>query len=279
MTGLSEPQDVIVVEVDGLTIEGPGRSRSYVHALGRGLAEPFMVQLFRQVVRPGASVLDIGAFLGQYSLLAAQLVGPTGRVYSFEPDPRNYPFLVRNLERNGLGDRVVAVPSAVADRAGTQDLFIDPNVGSGSSLAFRRRRRVAAMPVTCVAIDEFLDESAVADVIKLDVEGGEVRALRGMERTIRRGSPKLVLFVECFPEGLRAAGTSAPELIRQLEALGFTVLVIDERRRRLLPLSSRSSLLWYLKFLLYLGLNSLVLANLLCVRNANHPALANHLEL
>src|SRR3989442_1286340 len=181
MTGLTDKQDAMVVEFDGLMIEGPSHSRSYLERLRGGLEESFMVSLFRMLIRPGATVLDIGAFLGQYSLPAAQQVGSTGRVYAFEPDSRNYPYLVRNLERNSLRDRVVTVPFAVGDKDETRTLFLDPVYWNESSIAFRRRGRMMPVSVRCVTLDEFLGKSLVVDVVKLDVEGGELRALSGME--------------------------------------------------------------------------------------------------
>lgn len=264
----------MTVEFDGFFIEGSIGSRSYLQALREGSAESFMGSLFARLVKTGMVVLDVGAFLGQYSLLAARRVGPTGQVYAFEPDPRNFPFLMRNLQRNALSDRVVVLPYAVADRPGEQTLFLDPAVGSGSSLFFRRRQNVSGTPVTCVALDEFLDASVVVDVIKLDVEGGELRALNGMEKTVQRGSPRLVMFVECFPKGLRSAGASPRALVGRLEGLGFSVLVIDERRGRLFPIRSNTGSLWW--FNLFLGLNSLVLANFLCIRTTDHSTLAEY---
>lgn len=257
----------MMIEADGFAIEGSTASRSYLEALRDGKAEAFMSRLFRQAVKPGMNVVDVGAFLGQYTLLAAQQVGPRGHVYAFEPDPRTVPFLERNLERNGLRDRVTTVPHAVAERSGLKTLNLDPEVGSGSSLFFRRRRSVDGTSVRCVALDEFLDPGIVVDVVKLDVEGGELRALQGMEQTIRRASARLTMFVECFPRGLHSAGASTRALVERLEALGFTVSVIDERRGRLFPIKSGAGSLWHARFQLYLGLNSLLLSNLLCVRS------------
>ena len=257
-------RDTVTVEVGGFSIEGPARAGRTLQALCNGSAEPFMAELFERALSPGMVVLDVGAFLGRYSLIAARRVGPTGRVYAFEPDPRNLPFLAKNIAMNGMSDCVTAFPYAVADRSGTQALFLDPEEGSGSSLFFRRRPRAAATPVQCVALDEFLEESVAVDVIKLDVEGGEFWALRGMERTIERGSPRMAIFLECFPRGLRSAGASTWALLQWLERFGFSVLVIDERRRRLFPIKPTNQQLWRLYFNLLLPLGFWV--NLMCVR-------------
>lgn len=262
----------MIVSVDGLAIEGSETSRSYLEALGKGSVEPVTTALFRRAVEPGMVVVDVGAFLGQYSLLAARQVGDAGKVFAFEPDPRNFTFLARNVERNGLADRISAVPKAISDRTGEMTLYLDPDVGSGSSIVFRRRRGVATATVSTLTLDEFLGHNITPDVIKLDIEGGEVRALDGMAETLQRAKPDLAMFVECFPKALRSAGAGVHGLIQRLERFGFRVYVIDEGRRRLLPITVGRSSLW--SFYLYLGLHSLLVANFMCVRRKDHPLLA-----
>jgi FkbM family methyltransferase len=262
----------MLVIVDGLTIEGGEASRSYLEALAEGSLEPTTTALFRGAVQPGMVVVDVGAFLGQYSLPAARAVGPTGKVVAFEPDPRNFAYLVKNVERNGLSDRVKTVPQAVTDRTGETTLYLDPEVGSGSSVVFRRRRAVATETVPTVRLDDALGHSISPDVIKLDIEGGEVSALDGMAETIRGAKPDLAMFIECFPKALRTApGAGVHALVQRLERLGFRVYVIDEGPRRLFPITTRRSSLW--SFYVYLGLHSLLVANFLCVRTNDHPLL------
>lgn len=261
----------MLVTVDGLTIEGGEASRSYLEALAKGSVEPTTTALFRRAVQPGMVVVDVGAFLGQYSLLAAWAVGPTGKVVAFEPDPRNFAYLVKNVERNGLSDRVKTVPQAVTDRTGETTLYLDPEVGSGSSVVFRRRRAVATETVSTVRLDDALGHSISPDVIKLDIEGGEVSALDGMAETIRGAKPDLAMFIECFPKALRTAGAGVHALVQRLERLGFRVYVIDEGPRRLFPITTRRSSLW--SFYVYLGLHSLLVVNFLCVRTNDHPLL------
>lgn len=106
------------VEVDGLHLHGTAAHRPYLEAVLRREREVLMAELFRRAVHPGAVVLDLGAFVGYFALLAARESGPEGRVYAFEPDPRDRPWLERNVEANGLGDRVDVVPMAVSDHSG-----------------------------------------------------------------------------------------------------------------------------------------------------------------
>ncbi len=241
----------LFVEYDGFRIRGSVEHRGFLSGLREGSYEPFMTNLFKSAIRPGMVVLDIGAYLGQYTLLAARLVGSGGRVFAFEPDPLSYRFLVKNIQGNGFSDRVTPVSRAVSDRTGTYPFFsFDPDP-SQSSLLFAQdgvRRTV----VDCVALDEFLDERLVVDVIKMDIEGAEILALSGMERTIAHGSRGLTMFVEYSPGRQRAAGSSGAALIDRLEGFGFSVLLINEAERRLSPIDS--------------SLESVEWGNLYCVR-------------
>lgn len=262
----------MIVTVDGLTIEGGESARSYLQSLEKGSVEPTTTSLFRRAVQPGMVVVDVGAFLGQYSLLAARQVGDAGKVFAFEPDPRNFPFLLKNVQRNGFADRIRTVPQAVSDRAGEVSFYLDPQVGSGSSLVFQRRRDAVTEIVRTVSLDEFLGDSITPDLIKLDIEGGEIRALEGMAETVRRAGTRLTMFVECFPKALRRSG-GARRLVEWLEDMGFQIYVIDEGGKRLLPITASRSSLW--KFQLYLGLHSLLVVNFLCVRSRDHLLLAH----
>src|SRR5215210_3622928 len=89
--------DSITVKVDGLAIEGPMASRRVLSQIKAGTLEPFEAALFVNAIRPGMTVLDIGANIGYYTLLAARKVGPAGNVFAFEADPRTASSLQRNL--------------------------------------------------------------------------------------------------------------------------------------------------------------------------------------
>jgi len=262
------------LEVDGFSIEGPMRARLTKEEMLKRWPEPYTVELFRRVVKPGMTVLDIGAFLGEYTLLAARQVGSTGRVYSFEPEPVNFSFLLRNIDRNALSNIVSALPYAVAEKSGTKTFFLEPDEGSGSSLFFQRQREATKVPVECVALDAFLDESLVVDIIKVDIEGGEVAALGGMEQTIRRGGQDLVMFVECFPRGLQSAGTTPRALVTRLETLGLSVMLIDERAKRIRSITPGNKFPWFFKLRTWWG-DPWLHVNLLCTRSIQHPLLSS----
>jgi FkbM family methyltransferase len=227
----------VSINTEGFEVNGSFEHRHYLDALQRGKVEAFMVKLFRSVVQPGMVVLDIGGFVGWYTLLAAREVGPHGKVFVFEPDPRNYALLIQNLRENGFSDRVVPVPKAVSDRIGTVSFFMHEGDQSRSSL-IPSNREVAKTNVESIILDEYLANEIKIDVIKMDIEGAELHALAGMERILARADVALKMFVECNPLSLQLAGGSAQTLIRRLRELGFIIMIIDEQNDRLAPVDS-----------------------------------------
>jgi FkbM family methyltransferase len=169
-------------------------------------------------------------------LVAARELNGAGTVFSFECHPANHRFLRHNIRLNGLADRVVASSSAVANEIGRLR-FRAPggDLSTGSLLANHDHRE--AVDLRATTLDRALGGRPL-DALKMDIEGGEVRALDGMERTLA-ASPALVLLVECNPSALRAAGFSAAELLDRLESAGFSVSQIDEKAETLRPVGEK----------------------------------------
>jgi FkbM family methyltransferase len=225
-------RDYLWASVDGFRIYGSTSHQLMLYWLLKGSYERYTRKLFVQALEPGGRALDVGAHIGYYTLLAGRAVGSSGRVYAFECDPANYRFLRHNVALNGMKDRVRAVPKAAAESAGVRPFFAQTANSLQSSLwnDGTGARRIA---VETVAVDEVVGGEPI-DVVKIDVEGAEVHALRGMRKTIERAE-RLALFVECNPGALAAAGVSVAELLDELASLGLDVEVIREKERRLEP--------------------------------------------
>lgn len=223
------------VELDGLVIHGHGAAHMhYVQELEQG-REGYFVELVRQASRPGAVVLEAGAHLGYVTAQAARAVGRDGHVYAFEPNPGVRNLLEENLVANGLRDRVSVVSAALADDSGTACLHVTE--GGDTSSLYGPADDAVPEEVTVVTADEYLGSRVRVDVVKLDVEGGELAALRGMQGLLARSRPGPVIFVECNPPLLESAGTSADGLVAWLAEAGFDVSWIDEEDRRTRPLT------------------------------------------
>jgi FkbM family methyltransferase len=171
-----------------------------------GTHEPDLQESLPQFIKPGMTVFDIGANIGFFAVAAANLVGRTGKVVAFEPNPAVVARLTDNVELNGLADRVKIEQSAVGDFDGTaefcfalthlQGRFSDlPYVPAGAE----------STPVPCRMIDSYVASTElVPDVIILDVEHAEGRALRGMKSVLQRYQP--LVFIEMHgPEAIREA--------------------------------------------------------------------------
>jgi FkbM family methyltransferase len=186
---------------------------------------PEEYEAFRRVVQPGATVLDVGANLGAYTVLLAQWVGASGRVHAFEPAPAARAGLMRHLILNGIRDRVVVHAEALSDRQGSARFRAVGMQGDNRLLGADATDGIA---VTTTSIDEFCtDNGMVPSFIKLDVEGAELLALRGARSTIASAGDALGLFVEMHPQLWPAFGYSRADLESELERQGLRAERLD----------------------------------------------------
>lgn len=205
----------------------PGNELCRAIALS-GLYEPELMVALRPHLRPGGVFVDAGANLGVFTLFAAARVGPAGRVLAFEPSGREFAQLERNVALNGLG-QVSLHRAALGEAAGEAELRVAEEghaghntLGSGFAydVAEAARERVAV-----VRLDDALAGMERCDAIKLDIEGAELRALRGAAETLARLRP--VLAVEMSGASLAANGASVAEVMRFLDAAGYDAFDID----------------------------------------------------
>lgn len=174
---------------------------------------------FRAAAGPGAVALDVGSNVGAYALALGGWVRPGGRVYAFEPSRRAFDGLAAHVRLNGLDDVVRPVRAAVSDRAGTAMLAAEGHHGTSHLTGDTGE---GTETVETVTIDQFCArEQIVPTLIKIDVEGWELEALRGARETIARGGDGLALFVEMHPTAWRARGLSAADVRAELDAQGL----------------------------------------------------------
>ncbi len=226
------------VMIDGSSISADIDDRHYLLRLLDRDPDAFTTHLFKAAVKSGGVVCDMGAFVGYYTLLAARRVGSTGKVYAFEPDPRSFEFLDLNIRNNGFADIVTAIPKALSNEAGEAPYYrVDWNRRWNSLVV--RGVGVAASAVPTMTLDQFFSQGReCVDVIKMDIEGAEMRALEGMGQTVSR-TPGMIMFAECHPHGLRVSGSTSKEFVERLKAIGFSVSIIDEGSQSLVPVDSR----------------------------------------
>lgn len=196
-----------------------------------GLYEALETALVRRLVRAGAVVLDVGANWGYFTLLSSRLAGAGGRVISFEPDPRLFALLVRNLELNDC-QNVCALRIAAADTHSTLSLLgYDESQGNWGLSRIQATQAESDHPTFAVegrAIDSVLAEKEIGqvDLLKLDVEGGENEALRGLSATLSAGRCRYVL-LELHPRILAERGVTLEQTLSPLRHSGYRGWWID----------------------------------------------------
>ncbi|MDQ3212041.1 MAG: FkbM family methyltransferase [Acidobacteriota bacterium] len=175
---------------------------------------PQEYEALRCAVATGATVLDIGANLGGYTLLLAQWAGRAGCVHAFEPAPAARRGLIRHLDLNGLRHRVVVHAEAISAASGTSSFRALGIQGDNRLLADRTEHGIE---VSTTSVDAFCRAHAVRPaVIKVDVEGAELDVLRGARETIASAGGRLALFVEMHPHLWAEFGCSRLELEAEL---------------------------------------------------------------
>jgi len=179
-------------------------------------------QLLRKIVFPGAVAVDVGANIGIYSQFLSRCVGPTGLVHSFEPSPDNFRRLTaatRHLSNVRL------IQAAVGERSGECTLYISDklNVDHRAYKADGDSRR--AVSTEMVALDDYFESGQRVDLIKMDIQGYELHALRGAQRVLQENRG-INLLLEFWPAGLEQAGVSWEELVEKLQGLNMNLTLV-----------------------------------------------------
>ena len=196
------------------------------HALVDGTTwEKAEQEVMRRLVRPGDVVLDVGAHLGIHTLLLSKVVGESGRVFAFEPNPEVVSALTLTLKPLA---NVALFPIALSDGAGSATLYVPADASMGS---FRREwteQKVREVPCNVRTLDALLTEAVISwpDFIKCDVEGSEFAVFKGARRILNRVEAPVVLF-EVQRELAQVGGDSAFSFLAHLPAPKFAFFGVE----------------------------------------------------
>ncbi len=197
--------------------------------------EPRAVNFLKRSVTPGMTVLDIGANVGFFTLFFARRVGAAGRVYAFEPGEYACGLLQRNIALNNFSN-VTVIRKAVGDRCGKVCLHEGPEgfdvYSSLRQVVYPQTEGIVfkEKQVDQITVDEFMDLNRLSsvDVVKVDVEGGELSVFRGMRRLLARNSSCKIIF-ELGGEMCNAFGYSSKDVVRELESFGYRCWGLGDR--------------------------------------------------
>jgi len=187
-----------------------------------GIFEPHETELVARLVKKGDVVIDIGANIGYYTLLLAQCVGETGRVYAFEPHPANAALLRRTIAESGY-QNVVVEEKAVSINSGPITLYESAD-GSVDHRIVESDGK--ALCIQAVSLDDYFAAGEIVNFIKMDIQGAEGWAIKGMAKLLAR-SPEVALLSEFEPWGLAQSGIGPRGYLDLLAEHGFAVYEVD----------------------------------------------------
>lgn len=188
------------------------------------LYEPETAALVRDIVKPGMTIIDIGAHIGYFTRIFSGLVGPEGLVYAIEADPVNFALLEKNTKYLA---NVRRFQIAVADINGELAFYRGEKTGTHSAIKAEFRPQKITVPAA--RLDDWITKEKIPriDLIKMDIEGGEPIALKGMTGVFQN-NPEVKLILEFNPECLRLGGLNEMEILRELFGLGLEISVIRQ---------------------------------------------------
>jgi FkbM family methyltransferase len=176
---------------------------------------------FHELIKERMNVVDIGANIGAYTILAAEKVGKDGKVIAIEPEPKNYNQLLANIKLNNFKN-VVPKNIALTDHEGFEKLSLSPYPGKHTILF--KEDKVGSIEVPVKTLDNLLEELNLKkiDIVKIDTEGAEIPILKGSEKTLKNNpNMKIIVAAEHYPSEVR-------EVCQFLNIKGFKTKVFSK---------------------------------------------------
>lgn len=217
--------------------------------------EEYEIALFVASLENVNILVDVGANIGLYSVLGGKILKNKGQVYAFEPDPRNFELLSKNIKINELCN-VNAYCKAVSNSCNTTRLFRDKcNFGNHSFSSENVPNLNDSLEVETITLDKFfLNNTSTIDVLKIDVQGAEMLVLEGATELLKKGYISK-MFIEYWPQAINRV-SPGKDLILYLKSMDFNINVIDEKNRVLIPLEKYN-----------LDKSKNLSLNILCIKN------------
>jgi FkbM family methyltransferase len=219
-------------------------SRQHLVRYGKGF-EAASLGTFLKCLKEGDVVLDVGANVGIYSLLASEVIGPKGKVYAFEPTPSTYDALQRNFHYNHVESQCICIRKGLSDK-NSVGRVASPELAKRyqSGDAFNYIETVDISPtdagaIELTTIDEFARANEITriDVIKIDIEGAELLCLKGAEAFLRSKDRPIILF-EAIDDNSKRFGYSAMDVILYLSQYGYRFEVVELNQYLAIPVAN-----------------------------------------
>tara|TARA_B100001179_G_scaffold112735_1_gene80426 strand:+ start:456 stop:1343 length:888 start_codon:yes stop_codon:yes gene_type:complete len=208
-----------------------------------GTYEEVEAKIMEEKIKTGNIVVDIGANIGLHTLNMARIVGNTGQVFAFEPDPSNFKILEKNVKINNY-QNIILEQRAVGDKHERTTLYQSDHPGMHRIFPQTKQAK-GQVKVELISLDKYFIDSNLADrinFIKIDVEGLEFSVLQGMKNILKNNKKIRILF-EFMPKNIMEAGFTPIELLNYLISHNFKLYCIDESTKRLLYVSNNEEIL------------------------------------
>ena len=231
--------------------------------LSFGVFEPFETEVIKKHVKKGDTVVDIGANIGYYTLILSKLVGDSGKVFAFEPDPENFSLLEKNVKANNLKNAIL-INKAVSDKTGKTSLFLSENNNADHRIYkshdsnYKKKRK--SIVVDVVKFDDYFKNKPKISFVKIDVEGAEGAVIGGMGSTIKNNL-SLKILLELFPIANVNFGITPEIYLNCLTKHGFDIYSLNEEKNRVEIVNEID------KLLLEYTVKKENFTNLLCIKN------------
>lgn len=182
------------------------------------------IDLLKQIIKPGDSILDIGSNIGFYAKILSDFTGNTGKVYCFEPDSKNFMYLKKNTK--GISN-IILFNKAVSDKTDTLKVY-KSKLLNVDHRTYPVNNYDSIEEIESISIDELIAENIIpkVDVIKIDIQGYELTAFNGMKHLLS-SNKHLKIIAEYWPHGFKRAGTSATAFYEFFNNLGYSFYLID----------------------------------------------------
>lgn len=204
------------VEIDGNKMYLGVKGGDSLELSSMGSYEPFESEIIKKNIKEGDHVVDLGASVGYYTLLMAKWVGETGKVYSFEADPEKFSILEKNVQLNNYQN--VTLIHKMVSNISTHNLGIQS-----------------------IALNDYFQKNNSIKLIKMDIEGAEVRAIDGMSELLKKNQD-IKMLTELHSIELKEEGTNPEEFLKKIRLFGFSIFDIDETKEKLIDVTNEELL-------------------------------------
>ena len=206
-----------------------------------GTYEELESKIMEEKIEMGNIVVDVGANIGLHTLNMARIVGNTGQVFAFEPDPSNFEILKKNVKINNYKN-IILEQKAVGDKHGRTTLYQSDHPGKHRIFPQTEQAK-SQVQVELTNLDNYFDSDMIDKInfIKIDVEGLEFSVLKGM-KNILKNSKKIKILFEFMPENTMEVGFTPIELLNYLTSNNFKLYCMDDKTKKLLHVSNNEEI-------------------------------------